>query len=316
VAGPFTNQIPVQYLPLGSLLTQTLNSTTIAAAKTLGFAVTSPFPNFTGTVGQALKPYPQYNGLSNPWLDVGNSNYHSLQASLNRRMTGGLTYMVNYTFSKEMDNLAGVRYPGADYLEYSVGNIDHRHVLSTTLVYSLPFGQGRRFNSDNVVLRNVIGGWQISGIFTEASGAPLALTGTCTGGGIVDAACIPSMAPGFSGSARQSPADPTTVAVVRSTSYLKKAAFIDPAPYTIGNAARTAPYGLYAPHVADVDLSVRREFGIYESLKLLFQVDAFNLPNRVYFTAPGTGIDSANFGQYSNQANQARKLQFSTRVNF
>jgi hypothetical protein len=316
VAGPFTNQIPVRYLPLGPILTQTLNSSSIAAAAALGFAVASPFPNFTGTVGQALKPYPQYNGLSNPWLDVGNSNYHSLQASLNRRMTGGLTYMVNYTFSKEMDDLAGVRYPGADYLEYSVGSIDHRHVLSTTLVYSLPFGQGRRFNSDNVVVRNIIGGWQISGIFTEASGAPLGITGTCTGGGIIDAACIPNMAPGFSGSARQSPADPTTVAVVRSTSYLKKAAFVDPAPYTIGNAARTAPYGLYAPHVADVDLSVRREFGIYESLKLLFQVDAFNLPNRVYFTAPGTGIDSANFGQYSNQANQPRKLQFSTRVNF
>lgn len=316
VAGPFTNQIPVKYLPLGSILTQTLNSTTIAAAAALGFTVTSPFPNFTGTVGQALKPYPQYNNLSNPWLDVGNSNYHSLQASLNRRMTGGLTYMINYTLSKEMDDLAGVRYPGADYLEYSVGTIDHRHVLSTTVVYSLPFGKGRRFSSDNLMIRNLIGGWQISGIFTEASGAPLNVTGTCTGGGIIDAVCIPNMTPGFSGSARQSPAAPTTVAVVRSTSYLNKAAFQDPAAYTIGNAARNAPYGLYAPHVADVDLSIRREFGIYESLKLIFQADAFNLPNRVYFAAPGTGIDSANFGQYSNQANQARKLQLSTRVNF
>jgi hypothetical protein len=65
-----------------------------------------------------------------------------------------------------------------------------------------------------------------------------------------------------------------------------------------------------------VDLSVRREFGIYESLKLIFQADAFNLPNAVYFTAPAGNIDSANFGQYSNMANQQRKLQFSTRVNF
>ena len=70
VAGPFTNQIPLKYLPLGSVLTQTLSSTSIAAAAALGFTVTTPFPNFTGTIGQALKPYPQYNGLSDPWLDV------------------------------------------------------------------------------------------------------------------------------------------------------------------------------------------------------------------------------------------------------
>jgi hypothetical protein len=188
-------------------------------------------------------------------------------------------------------------------------------VLSTTLVYSLPFGQGRRFNSDNLLVRNLIGGWQISSIFTETSGAPLSITGTCTGGGIVDASCYPNLTPGFT-TARQSPAPPTTANVASHTAYLNKNAFTNPDLYKIGNAARTAPYGLYAPHVADVDLSVRREFGIYESLKLVFQADAFNLPNRVYFSAPATGTGSATFGQYSNQANQARKLQFSTRVNF
>jgi len=63
VAGPFTDQIPLKYLPLGSLLTQTLSSSTIASAAALGFTVAAPFPNFTGTIGQALKPYPKVSSL-------------------------------------------------------------------------------------------------------------------------------------------------------------------------------------------------------------------------------------------------------------
>ncbi len=76
-----------------------------------------PFPNFVGTIGQALKPFPQYNGISDVWSDVGNSAYHSLQITFNRRMSHGLTFMMNYTYSKELDDIAGVRFPGRDDLE-------------------------------------------------------------------------------------------------------------------------------------------------------------------------------------------------------
>ena len=116
-------------------------------------------------------------------------------------MSNGLTFMINYTFSKEMDDLAGVRLPGADYLEYSVGALDRKHVLTSTGVYQLPFGAGRKFNSDNVFVRGLISGWQTSAIFTAATGAPLSITGTCTGGGVIDAVCYPNYTPGFSGSA-------------------------------------------------------------------------------------------------------------------
>lgn len=94
------------------------------------------------------------------------------------------------------------------------------------------------------------------------------------------------------------------------------AAFTNPAAYTYGNAARTAPDGLFAPHVADVDASVRREFPLFESVRFSFQADAFNLPNRTYFAAPNTTLSSANFGFYTSQANQPRKLQFSGRITF
>jgi Carboxypeptidase regulatory-like domain/TonB dependent receptor len=316
VAGPFTNQIPEQYLPLGSLLTQTLSPTTLAKAQALFPNIAVPFPNFTGTIGQALKPFPQYNGLSDPWLDIGNSTYNALQISLNHRLSHGVTYMLNYTFSKELDDLAGVRDPNKDFLEKGPGAIDHPQVASATFVYQLPFGAGRNWNSSNKVLSSIISNWQFSGIFTFTSGAPLSITGTCTGGGIIDAVCYPNYAAGFSGSVWQNGSIGSGGANIGSTPYLNKAAFVDPALYTAGNIARSAPLGLFVPHNADVDISVRREFHIREFVRLAFQADAFNINNAVHFAAPGTNIDTATFGIFSAMANQPRKLQFSARVSF
>jgi hypothetical protein len=317
VAGQFTNQIPVKYLPLGSILTQTLSASTMAAAAALGFTVATPFPNFTGTVGQALKPYPQYNSLSNPWLDVGKSSYNSLQTTFNRRMANGLTFMINYTFSKEMDDLAGNRYPGANYLEYSVGALYRKHVLTSTAVYRLPFGNGRAFNPSNTVARLLVSDWQVSGIFSVTSGAPLSVTGTCQGFGVIDASCYPNMTPGYSGNIHPN-GRPHTIADAQNTNLrtIDLAAFTNPANGAYGNAARTAAFGLFAPHITNIDASVRKDIPIHEAIHFALQADVFNLPNRAYFAAPTTGTGSANFGLYASTSNQARKFQFSGRVTF
>jgi Carboxypeptidase regulatory-like domain/TonB dependent receptor len=313
VAGQFTDQIPVQYLPLTSLLTQTLSTTTIASAKNLGITVVSPFPGFTGTIGQALKPYPQYSSISNPWLDVGSSSYNSLQTTLNRRIANGLSFMVNYTFSKEMDDLAGVRLPGADYLENSVGALDRKHVLQSTVIYKLPFGTGQKFSSGNAIVNGIVGNWQLSGIFFAATGAPLSVGGTCTGGGIIDASCYPNYVPGVSAKIS---GKPVTQVQAKATPYININAFANPAVYTYGNAARTAPDGLFAPTTTNIDASVRREFPLFESLKFTLQCDAFNVLNKVYFGSPNTTLSSTSFGTYTTQGNLPRKYQFSARITF
>ena len=313
VAGQFTNQIPEQYLPLGSLLGQTLTATTLAQAQAMFPNIHIPFANFTGTIGQALKPFPQYSGISDPWLDVGNSTYNALQVSANHRLTHGLSYMVNYTWSKELDDLSGARDPNKDYLEKGPGTIDHPQVAAATFVYQLPFGAGHNWNSGKRVLSSAMSHWQFSGIFTFSSGAPLTITGTCTSGGILGN-CYPNYNTGFSGSVWQNGTPGT--GNIGTTAYLNKAAFVDPAAYTVGDIARSAPLKLFAPHTADFDLSLRREFQVRERIRLALQADAFNLNNAVHFAAPGTGIDSANFGIFSSMANQPRKLQFSARISF
>jgi hypothetical protein len=314
VNGEFTDQIPEQYLPLGSLLTQTLTPATLAQAQALFPSIHIPFPNFTGTIGQALKPFPQYSGISDPWLDVGNSAYHSLQVSLNHRLSHGLSFMINYTFSKELDDLSGVRDPNKDFLERGPGSIDRPNVATATFVYQLPIGAGQKWNSGNKVLSAAMSHWQFSGIFTFSSGAPLTISDSnCVSGGILGT-CYPNYSAGFSGPIWINGTPGT--GNVATTAYLNKAAFADPAPYTVGDVARSAPFSLYAPHTADVDISVRREFRIVERVKLAFQADAFNINNAVHFAAPGTNIDSATFGIFSSMANQPRKLQLSARVSF
>ena len=315
-AGPFTNQIPLQYIVLGPLLGQTLSATTLAQAQAVFPNIGIPFPNFTGTIAQALKPYPQYSGISNPWANLGISTYNALQTTLTHRFSKGLTFTLAYTFSKQLDDLVGSpRNPFNDSLERAPGTIDHAHVGSLIFVYQLPFGAGHKLNSGSPVVSAIISHWQISGLATYQSGAPLTIGGTCTSGGILGT-CYPNYNPSFSGSVWINGDFGSGGKNVTSTPYLDKTAFVDPPAYTVGNIARSAPYGLFAPHNADLDLSVRREFAIRERFKLAFQADAFNINNAVHFAAPGTNIDAANFGTFTTMANQPRKLQFSGRFSF
>jgi hypothetical protein len=328
VAGPLTDQIPVRYLPLGALLTTTLSASSEASAyailNPLGIAPSwmnaagtgVPFANFTGQIGQSLKPFPQYSSISDPWIDVGNSAYNALQVSFNRRMSHGLTFMANYTWSKELDDLAGVRLPGADDLERAPGAIDRPDVASATFVWQLPFGAGHSMGNSNRIVSEVVGGWQLSGIYTFASGAPLSVTGSCTGYGVIDASCYPNLTPGWTAPVWQGGTPGTDGVNPATTHFLNSGAFTEPAAGTYGNAARMAPYNLYAPNIWDLDISVRRVFVIHEGISFAIQADAFNILNLVNFGAPNTTLSSSAFGEITTQANNPRKLQFSGRFTF
>jgi outer membrane receptor protein involved in Fe transport len=315
--GQPTNIAPLQYLALGSLLTATATPTTIAQANAIIPGIALPFSNFVGTVGQMLRPYPQYGTISDPWANLANSSYHSLQVTLNRRFNSGLTYSFGYTFSKELDDIATPRNPFNDSLEKSMGAINHTHVATATFVYALPFGKGKHFDPSMTAVRAIVSDWMISGVYTFATGSPLAIVATaCTSGGILGT-CVPNYNTAFSGDVRIN-GDYGSGNVLGSspTPYLNKAAFSDPAPFTVGNIPRTGVYGLFAPHNMDVDISLRRQFAITERVKLAIQADSFNINNAVHFGAPGLNPDAASFGTLSTQANQPRKLQFNARITF
>jgi hypothetical protein len=316
--GTSYNIAPLKYLALGSLLTSTANTANLATARAMFPEIALPFPNYVGTIGQMLRPFPQYGTISTPMFSVGQSNYQGLQATFNRRFANGFTFAAGYTFSKQMDNmLASARDPFDYSLEKSRGGIDHRHVFTASSTLQLPFGAGHTLDPGNPVVRAVISRWALSGLVTFATGSPLALVGTaCNAGGILGT-CIPNYNPAFTGDVRIN-GDYGNGNLIGGTvtPFLNRAAFVAPAAYTWGNLPRTGVYGLNAPFNSSIDVSVRREFAVRERVKLAIQADAFNVNNTVRFGAPGLNPDVAAFGTITSQVNQPRKLQLNARITF
>src|SRR5439155_14611502 len=91
-------QVPTQYLKLGELLTKPIADPAVAAA---GFG--PPYPGFTGSLAQALRPFPQYAGIGyNNSANMGNMTYHSLQIKVEKQMCHGLYLLSSYTWSKTL----------------------------------------------------------------------------------------------------------------------------------------------------------------------------------------------------------------------
>ena len=324
--GIWTDSMPVQYLGLGSLLNAQATPANVAAAQAMFPNIGLPFSNFQGTIATMLKPFPQYAGITCYSCDLGNSTYNSLQITAERRLSQGLTTQFAWTWAKELDNLngnsgqlgtvgGGTRDPYNGRYDHSLGVTDHRHNIHWSWLYNLPFGKGHK-GAGNAFVRNIAGGWSVSGIYTFNTGMPLGVTGSgCTTPGI-SSTCMVSYNPNFSGPIYSSPIGSGNVLGPGATDYISKSAFIDPAPYTFGNVARAAPFGLTAPTLWEVDLTVRRTISITERYKLQFTADFFNLFNNVVFAAPATNIDSSNFGQIAGAQNMPRHIQFSGRFSF
>ena len=135
-----------------------------------------------------FRPYPNYTSIAGS-TNNGLSNYNSLQASITKRMSSGLSFSANYVWSHFLDTQdsggtgrsAGARPfqiandPAADY---SNSNFDTRNAFKAYAVYELPFGKGNKFLNKNPALDAVIGGWQISTTVIELSGTPFTVFST------------------------------------------------------------------------------------------------------------------------------------------
>jgi len=203
--------------------------------------------------------------------------------------------------------------------------------LVFTSVYNLPFGKGH-WGGDNPRVTAIVGGWSLSDIFSYVAGNPLQITGSsCTDPG--QGQCMPSYAPGFTGSARQNGgwghgATRTTLASIQ---YVNPNAFEVTPDYQIGNLARSAPYGLRGPGNYDIDGALHRTFDILpnERAKFEFDADVFNAVNHVWFgstSSNATGSIGQNFsssaaastslGVVNGQANLPRQWQFEGHIIF
>jgi len=331
--GLYSNGLNPQYLTLGSTLNQTAT-----AANTPGGL---PYATFNNTVEQALTRFPQFSGVSDEFGSVGNTAYDALQLTIQQRTAHGLTFMLNYTYSKTIDDIGSFRSGFAipaglvagssqawpmDRIDRSRSVIDVPQLLTFTSVYDLPFGKGH-WGGENRVVSGVVGGWSLSDIFTYVSGNPLAITGSsCTDPG--QGTCMPSYAPGFNGAARQNGGwgNGATAASLAKIQYVNPSAFEATPDYEIGNLARTGAYGLRGPGNYDIDGGLHRTFEVLPDERAKFEFDAyvFNAVNHVWFGSTssnqvgsiGQTFGTSSLGVVSGQSNEPRQWQFEGHIIF
>jgi TonB-dependent receptor-like protein len=313
--GIYSNQLDPKYLALGNLLTQQATAANISAAQAIVPGVALPYANFSGTIVQMLRPFPQYSSVNDVYGDVASSDYHSLQLTVEkRRADDGLAVNFNYTFSRTEDNTSSRTGYNIDQ-DWAVASNDQPHVWNAMVVYNMPFGAEGRPGSGNPVVRAIVKDWQISGISRFRSGRPL---------GVIAAACnLPNAGtcyadfnPSFTGPVRiNGNYGEGDVLGANPPTYLDRNAFVSPAAFTYGNTPRTLAFDLRNPSSFNQDLSVRRDFSV-SNMRLVLGFDVFNLFNNVVFGSINTNITNANFGRVGSQANTPRVGQIKLRLEF
>jgi hypothetical protein len=326
-AAGYANNMQPRFLALGTLLTASATAANIASAQAIIPGVQLPYANFAGTIGQMLRPFPQYSGVGDNYALNGNSNYNALQASAQRRFTSGLTFLISYTFSKEIDDagsenllaMGTILSPRTVWnyrLEKAVGAQNIPNDLTASYVYQLPFGAGHTLGSGHRVLSALVSRWQISGVQSYIQGTPLGPFGAACNVPF-EGSCDANYYPNFSGQVRfNGKWGSGNILGSAPPAFINVNAFQSPPAYNFGTTPRKQPYDLRNPFNLDEDFAVARKFKIRENMALQVQADAFDAFNRVNFASITTNITSSSFGHVGAQGNTPREFQFEAKFSF
>jgi hypothetical protein len=266
----------------------------------------------------------------------GRSNYNAGFLSLHKRTNVGLTFNFNYTFSHAFDQVGQNQESlneASDAFnldrDYGSAQFDRRHVIVALATYDLPFGRGR-FSTSNWG-NKVIGGWNVSGVWTFATGLPLDVFNGASceefGQGVFFGNCSAyfPVAGTYQTGSRQ-PCDPTfssckpggLVAFNNSDAINNDpnngfSFFAPPDPEIYGRTGR----GYYRGQSRwNVDFGISKTTKITERVSTRFDCQMTNVFNHLMFNDPNTDITAGNFGVLRNQYNAPRFIQFALRLDF
>jgi hypothetical protein len=248
-------------------------------------------------------------GTTRTRTNLNKSDYHALQTKVDRRFRNGLLLTNSYTFSRArayVDENGGIGTPIDFELSWGRVGFDRTHSYTATALYELPIGPGKRWLSNGVAGR-IIGGWQISGVFTAQSGVPLTIGGNGT---LLNT-------PGNSAFANLTGEHRILGGLGPGLLYFDPAVYSLPAAGQQGNLRRNN--GPEGPGFWNLDASLFKRFSIGGSRYAEFRVDAYNAPNAVRWGNPGTGFSNAagnTFGQITGTTGGQRSVRFGGRVVF
>ncbi len=319
-----------------------------------------PFPGFQAlwgngaTLGQALRPFPQYGVDSIQNLgqmednaeQVGVSTYHALQIQGRKRFSQGLSFLASYTWSKTLSDAESLFSEFSGFTEdfynrraeKALSLNDYPHNLVISYQYEMPFGKGKKFVNSGGVSDKVLGGWIVAGVQQYQSGPPQMIT---AGGnafwpyaGQKSFISRPNVVPGVE---KKSLAildgswDPNGVGEAGNlfnfaawsnvgSDFTKKWNF-GTAPRTDGAVRRFPTY--------NEDISIIKRTNVTERVSIEFRADFLNLFNRTLFgfdqggdqygsilQGANFGFGQGSFGRVNAQANFPREIQFGLKINY
>ncbi len=237
------------------------------------------------------------------------SVYHGLQVKLDRRFRNGLMVTNSYTLSRSRDYVnenTTIGTPIDFELSWARSNFDRLHNYVSTVLYELPIGPGKRWLTTGLAGK-IIGGWQVSGIFTAQSGLPLTIGGNGT----------TLNTPGNSAFANLTGEHNVLGGLGPGLLYFDPTVYSLPGAGQQGNLARNN--GPEGPGYWNIDASLFKRFSLGESRFAEFRIDSYNTTNSVRWGNPSTGFSNAagnTFGQITGTTGGQRSIRFGGRFVF
>ena len=290
----------------------------------------SPLTSPTVQGFQLELPYPQFTGVTTDEPPVANSIYNALQITVEKHYSNGLQLSANYTFSKSIDDssiydgnvswlanttsgIYGPQDPNRPKLDRSLSTFDIPQLFKLNYTYDLPIGRGRPWLNDMPrPLELLIGGWKTAGVWVIHDGFPLAYI--MENGGTP----IPTYGqqrPNITGPIEKTGGgDGNWV----NNYFADPDVFQAPAPYTLGDAARTIG-SVRSPFFFSANLSVSKLFVLsnsHEGMSLELRLEAENAFNHPVFGTPDTTVGDPTFGQINYTAVGPRQCQLALKFNF
>jgi len=269
-----------------------------------------------------------------------NSTYHAMQSQITKRLSNGVSGQFSYTWSRSL-GATGVRDPRNLGLAKGLNSFHRTHNIKSHYSWGLPFGPNRAFlaNAPSWVHR-AVEGWELSGIFSWTSGAPLTFSSSrqtltnrgtnyadlvgalpkdlgkvqVADGGIVTyfsgLSTAPAPIPAFGGDTTLRGRFTNQVVVDKSGNVILQ----NPQPGTTGNLG-LALSGIEGPARLGLDMALQKRTRLSEGTMFTIRADAVNVLNRPIWNNPNTDINSSSFGRITG-AGGSRTVTVNARVDF
>jgi hypothetical protein len=280
--------------------------------------------NKLAPIDKQFRPYPQFGTIAVAGVvpnENSISNYNSLQATIEQRMSHGLNFSFSYVWSHFLDDLDtggwGDRFGKQNWqnaydpsANYGNSNFDVRNAFKGYVLYQLPFGRGKQFLNSNSLLDAIIGGWQISDTLVIQSGQPFTpVMQTDTSYSLAGSNF--TLYPNIAGNPQLSNRG--------VKQWFNEAAFAPPAAGTFGNEHRNQ---LTGPPLSTTNLSLSKTFTIWEEVKLQVRGDANNAFNHPSFGLPANQLTAVGGAIVTGSSTinsvtvPSRTMQVSARLSF